>query len=184
MPLYTVGARLHRNGGLPLVWAVRQMAGKAGAALGARGGVAVGAAIGSLLGPIGTAAGGLIGGLAGDLVGGEAGVAAGEAGTAGARCGVDLDIQSPRSEPEFPYSPWMLDIPFEVGGPMPTVTSWDRTLFVQAGSAIDIEADDSLCYQAKLEVELAFEYECELYCTSSDAVCPDSCPRDDPSRSP
>ena len=170
IPLYTVRARIQRSGGLPVSWLMTKLL----EIISARGGTTVGAAIGSLAGPGGAVVGGLVVGVLAERMADLLGTL----GTRDLRCGVDLDIVAPESVEDNPYGRWRLDIPFDFeSARMPTATDWDRTTYVDAGSAITATAQDSLCRGAAMTVEFEFEYDCDLYCDTSDpdAVCPERC---------
>ena len=188
IPVYTVRARLHREGGLPLNWLANYLAKR----LGNVGGAKAGAAIGGLLGgPAGVIVGGATGWL-----GGKIGEYAGDELIEDGRCGADINVEAPSSSSslrgDWAYGGiWMVDIPFDFGGlfkpasstflsvaeAMPTTSPWDSREYVRAGSTLDITAYDSLCYRASLDAEFEYEYDCDLYCdtTDPDAVCPAHC---------
>lgn len=185
IPLYTVRARIQRSGGLPVSWLMTKLlelsSARGGASVGASIGAAIGASIGSLTGigaPIAVPAGTILGGLVGSVYAERMAELLGTLGTTDLRCGVDLDIVAPALVDDNPYGRWRLDIPFEFeSARMPTATAWDSTTFVDAGSTITATAQDSLCRGAAITVEFEFEYDCDLYCDTTDpsAVCPESC---------
>ena len=188
IPMYTVRARLHREGGLPLNWLANYLAKKVGNLGGAKAGAEVGLYLGGVYGAI-------VGGAAGWL-GGKIGEYAGDELIEDGRCGVDINVEAPSSSSslrgDWAYGGiWVVDIPFDFGGlfkpasstflsvaeAMPTTSPWDSREFVRAGSTLDITADDSLCYRASLDAEFEYQYDCDLYCdtTDPDAVCPAHC---------
>ena len=185
MPLYTVRARIQRSGGLPVSWLMTKLleltGARGGAAVGASIGAAIGASIGALTGigaPIAVPAGITVGGLVGSVYAERMAELLGTLGTTDLRCGVDLDIVAPASVEDNPYGRWRLDIPFDFeSARMPTATDWDSTTYVDAGSTITATAQDSLCRGAAMTVEYEYEYDCDLYCDTSDpeAVCPERC---------
>jgi len=188
VPVYTVRARLHREGGLPVNWLAKTLAKR----LGNFGGAKSGAAISGLLGgPAGVIAEGATGWL-----GGKIGAYLGEELAGDGRCGVGIDVEAPSSSSSLrgdwaSGGIWMVDIPFDFGGlfksasstflsvaeAMPTTGPWDSREYVRAGSTLSVTADDSLCYRASLDAEFEYEYDCDLYCDSTDpdAVCPTRC---------
>ena len=188
IPGYTVRARLHREGGLPVNWLAKTLAQRLRNIGGARGGAVIGRLLG---GPAGVIAEGATGWL-----GGKIGAYLGEELVGDGRCGVDIDVEAPSSssslQGDWAYGGiWMVDIPFDFSGlfkpasstllsgaeAMPTTGPWDSREYVRAGSTLAITADDSLCYRASLDAEFEYEYDCDLYCNSTDpdAVCPARC---------
>ena len=188
IPVYTVRARVHREGGLPLNWLANYLAKKLGNIGGAKAGAAAGGFVG---GPLGLFLGGSLGWL-----GGKIGEYAGDELIEDGRCGVDINVEAPSSTSslrgDWAYGGiWMVDIPFDFGGlfkpasstflsvaeAMPTTSPWDSREYVRAGSTLDITAYDSLCYRASLDAEFKYQYDCDLYCdtTDPDAVCPAHC---------
>ena len=181
IPMYTVRARLHREGGLPLNWLANYLAKRVGNLADLK----AGAELGGLPGVI-------VGGAAGWL-GGKIGEYAGDEFVEDGRCGVDINVEAPSSlRGDWAYGGiWVVDIPFDFGGlfkpasstflsvaeAMPTTSPWDSREFVRAGSTLDITADDSLCYRASLDAEFEYQYDCDLYCdtTDPDAICPAHC---------
>ena len=188
VPVYTVRARVHREGGLPLNWLVNHLVKK----LGSIGGAKAGAAAGGLAGvPVGLSLGGTAGWL-----GGKIGEYLGDELEGNGRCGVDIDIEVPSSSTslraDWAYGGiWMVDIPFDFGGlfklgsstllsvaeAIPTTGPWGSREYVRVGSTLDITADDSLCYRASLDAEFEYGSDCDLYCdtTAPDAICPARC---------
>ncbi len=176
IPLYTVRARIQRSGGLPFSWLMTKLlelsSARGGATVGAILGGAVAATVG--LAPAGAVVGGLVGGVVAERMADLLGILA----TQDLRCGVDLDIVAPESVEDNPYGRWRLDIPFDFeSARMPTATDWDSTTYVDAGSTITATADDSLCRGAAITVEYEYEYDCDLYCDTTDpnAICPERC---------
>ena len=177
IPLYTVHTRIQRSGGLPVSWLMTKLL-----ELGStRGGAAISASSGSLTGigaPIAIPAGTIAGGLMGGVYAERMAELLDTLGTTDLRCGVELDIVAPASVEDNPYRRWRLDIPFDFeSATMLTGTAWGSTTYIDAGSTITATADDTLCRGAAITVEYEYEYDCDLYCdtTDPDAVCPEHC---------
>ena len=179
---YTVRARVHRHGGLPVNWLAHTLAKRLGRIGGARADATLGGPAGAAGG---VAGGGWIGGKLRDYLGKES-VEAG-------RCGVDIDIEAPSSMPGSQASGgiWMVDVRFDFAGlfkpssssflavadAMPTTGPWESRPYVPASSTLGVTADDSLCYGANLHAEFEYRDDCDLYCdtTDPDTVCPARC---------
>ena len=192
IPMYTVRARLHREGGLPLNWLVNYLAKKLGNVAGKQAGAALGGLLASgPLGPVGATVGAWVGWLSS-----KAGERYADELVEDGRCGIDINVEALSSSSslrgDWAYGGnWTVDIPFDFGGlfkpgsstflsvaeAMPTTGPWDSREYVRAGSTLDITADDSLCYRASLDAEIEYDYDCDLYCdaTDPDVVCPANC---------